>query len=355
MGTRAVDYRVSKIIVLCKDCNQDVGLYPARHKCEQVVRPPLPPLPTSLSIDKDYSPPPNLSRSTSSSSSSFLSRSGTTRSNDGSSTRGWGRRLATRTNSSGSSSIDTPVDEEDDNIYFNKFAANLEPESTTSSATGKSLWGKVRGNDKLKQLSSTQAAAEKSKSGRLWGKLFEATQNMTLRDDPGPESDDSDWEGETHVSRVLREYHEKKGGPLPGWLLDERTPSHVQGADEALARRSSRRKQRLWQVEEQRTQREMERDVLRRMPSGRRSPPPPQQHHQQHHYRHDNEDHDDVQGIYDGYYAEVYSPPTVARTRSERVPRWQPPKEAISRGYTTVRRTEEARTGRSRYREGGYF
>lgn len=143
------------------------------------------------------------------------------------------------------------------------------------------------------------------------------------------------------MSRVLREYHEKKGGPLPGWLLDERTPSHVQGADEELARRPSRRKQRLWQVEEQRTQREMERDVLRRMPSGRRSPP--------------RYDEDDVQDIYDGYYAEVHSPPTVARTRSERVPRWQPPKEAISRGYTTVRRTEEARAGRSRYREGGYF
>src|SRR3954452_17054986 len=27
------DYRVSRIVVLCKDCGQDVGLYPARHKC----------------------------------------------------------------------------------------------------------------------------------------------------------------------------------------------------------------------------------------------------------------------------------------------------------------------------------
>src|SRR5690349_19909491 len=28
-----IDYRVSRIVVLCKDCGQDVGLYPARHKC----------------------------------------------------------------------------------------------------------------------------------------------------------------------------------------------------------------------------------------------------------------------------------------------------------------------------------
>jgi hypothetical protein len=27
------DYRVSTIVILCKDCNQDVGLYPARHQC----------------------------------------------------------------------------------------------------------------------------------------------------------------------------------------------------------------------------------------------------------------------------------------------------------------------------------
>ncbi|KAI7850779.1 hypothetical protein BDC45DRAFT_517124 [Circinella umbellata] len=36
------DYRISQIVVLCKDCGQDVGLYPARHKCEVPERPPLP-------------------------------------------------------------------------------------------------------------------------------------------------------------------------------------------------------------------------------------------------------------------------------------------------------------------------
>lgn len=41
MGVRN-DYRVSTIIVLCKDCGQDVGLYPARHQCD--ARPYLPTL-----------------------------------------------------------------------------------------------------------------------------------------------------------------------------------------------------------------------------------------------------------------------------------------------------------------------
>jgi hypothetical protein len=27
-----VDYRLSMLVVLCKDCNQDVGLYPGKSK-----------------------------------------------------------------------------------------------------------------------------------------------------------------------------------------------------------------------------------------------------------------------------------------------------------------------------------
>ncbi|RUS22205.1 hypothetical protein BC937DRAFT_90036 [Endogone sp. FLAS-F59071] len=56
MVAEAIDYRVSKIVVLCKDCGQDVGLYPARHKCADVVRPPLPPLPAIPSKFLDDSP-----------------------------------------------------------------------------------------------------------------------------------------------------------------------------------------------------------------------------------------------------------------------------------------------------------
>lgn len=79
-----------------------------------------------------------------------------------------------------------------------------------------------------------------------------------------PESDDSDWEGETHVSRVLREYYEKKGAPLPSWLLDERTPQSTttratdrrpemplyKQEEEELARRPSRRNRKLWEVDD---------------------------------------------------------------------------------------------------------
>jgi hypothetical protein len=36
------------------------------------------------------------------------------------------------------------------------------------------------------------------------------------------ESDEDDWEGETHVSRILREHYEKKRMPLPSWLFDDR-------------------------------------------------------------------------------------------------------------------------------------
>jgi hypothetical protein len=38
----APDYRVSKVPVLCKDCGQDVGMYPARHRCNDTDAPPLP-------------------------------------------------------------------------------------------------------------------------------------------------------------------------------------------------------------------------------------------------------------------------------------------------------------------------
>lgn len=50
MVAETIDYRVSRIAVLCKDCNSDVGLYPARHKCgvsavETVQSPPIPEIP----------------------------------------------------------------------------------------------------------------------------------------------------------------------------------------------------------------------------------------------------------------------------------------------------------------------
>ena len=43
MVTEVFDYRVSRVVVHCKDCGQDVGLYPARHKCGIPSSETLPP------------------------------------------------------------------------------------------------------------------------------------------------------------------------------------------------------------------------------------------------------------------------------------------------------------------------
>ncbi|KAL7750901.1 hypothetical protein RI367_003480 [Sorochytrium milnesiophthora] len=48
---RQIDYRVSRVVILCKDCGSDVGLYPARHRCgfpndnSDSPPPPVPALP----------------------------------------------------------------------------------------------------------------------------------------------------------------------------------------------------------------------------------------------------------------------------------------------------------------------
>lgn len=34
LGVKKIDYRVSRVAILCKDCGYDVGFYPARHVCQ---------------------------------------------------------------------------------------------------------------------------------------------------------------------------------------------------------------------------------------------------------------------------------------------------------------------------------
>ncbi|KAI8377878.1 uncharacterized protein BYT42DRAFT_572019 [Radiomyces spectabilis] len=127
MGTRAIDYRVSAIVVLCKDCGNDVGLYPARHVCHDNQRPLLP-----ASGDSD-------------SGSSFASHR---------SQRPWISRHGSdasissvesmkKTRVSSSSDEDDPQHE---SIYYKHFEACLPP------TTGKRLWGVVRQNEKFKEL-----------------------------------------------------------------------------------------------------------------------------------------------------------------------------------------------------------
>ncbi|KAM3579251.1 hypothetical protein VKS41_008117 [Umbelopsis sp. WA50703] len=268
MGAEAIDYRVSKIVVLCKDCGQDVGMYPARHKCEDVVRPPLPPLPSSThitsrqnrDISRDRSPVRSV-RSVSPPPSPMPSKK-----SDSNRTPKFGRNLSADAQDDG---------QEEQQIYFNDIAESSSGGSTPS-GSGKKLWGNLKQNDKWKQLA--YGDKQPSQGARLWDKLMQATQNMTdkipNRDDKGPESDESDWEGETHISRILREHHEKKGGSLPHWLRDSKTPISSRSTDrdrysEEDSRRISentRHRQRLWDAGDETpelTPRERERQRLR--------------------------------------------------------------------------------------------
>ncbi|KAI9032657.1 hypothetical protein CLU79DRAFT_727320 [Phycomyces nitens] len=272
MGMQVVDYRVSTLVVLCKDCGSDVGLYPARHKCQDVIRPAMPTLPTKYANLPDSSlqvprkTPPPLESSSSSYGSSSTSTVGFPPSPKFSSSATSETTTTSKWSRFGKSTAPTPPpqeeakEDEEESIYFNKFAAHL-PDSHSDSppVTGKKLWGKVRTNEKWKQMNES---VEKPKAaGKLWGKIIQATHNITegtIVDEKGPESDDSDWEGESHVSRVLREHYEKKREALPAWLRDERTsnrrlvePSSPERrpreAEPVRADRNSvSRRQRLW-------------------------------------------------------------------------------------------------------------
>lgn len=129
-----VDYRVSTLVVLCKDCGNDVGLYPARHKCTPVDRPPMPPLQYNAG---NTSSPLSSSTTTTESSSPAVTR--------------WASRR-------GKQPMAESSENTEESIYFNNFAQNLPEDGSSSSSTGKKLWGKVRQNDKWKQLN------EKSKT-----------------------------------------------------------------------------------------------------------------------------------------------------------------------------------------------
>lgn len=135
MGAQVVDYRVSTLVVLCKDCGNDVGLYPARHKCTPIDRPAMPTLPAQY---KKSNSPGTLDLNSRNLSSHSMTSSPSSSSNESPQTPKW------------SPSRTPAVQENDESVYFNNFAVNL-PE--TNEPSGKKLWGKVRQNDKWKQLS----------------------------------------------------------------------------------------------------------------------------------------------------------------------------------------------------------
>jgi len=149
-----IDYRVSRVVILCKDCGQDVGLYPARHKCG-IPSSEAPPLP---SIPKKY-----------------LS------------------------------------------------AENIPSDNSDNDYSGESLWGKLRSIRNWKDTNDTNVEGDKdvtdnTQNSKLWNKILALNNNNA--DDSDNESEKDEWEGETHISRILREYYENKGADLPDWLYD---------------------------------------------------------------------------------------------------------------------------------------
>jgi hypothetical protein len=157
MGVQAVDYRVSTLVVLCKDCSQDVGLYPARHKCTPIDRPAMPTLPSKYQKStQQYPSSLELNTRTISSGSSSSNTSASPSPSFSSvdqPTSKWSSRL-------GKSSVSSPTEDQyegEDSIYYNNFASNLPGDQPT----GKKLWGKIKQNDKWKALS------EKSKNQKL--------------------------------------------------------------------------------------------------------------------------------------------------------------------------------------------
>ncbi|CAG8487206.1 2985_t:CDS:2 [Racocetra fulgida] len=142
---RRQNYRVSRIVVLCKDCGHDVGLYPARHKCE---------LPQS---DSFSNPVPSIP----------------------------------------------------------KQHLSLKNKNDTNAA---GLWGKLRSVNNWKNVSEddnvTPSISQPSQGSKLWDKLLSAAAAYNSNHD-----EDSEY-GETHISRILREYHHQKSGDIPDWLFD---------------------------------------------------------------------------------------------------------------------------------------
>ncbi|KAI9495866.1 hypothetical protein BDB00DRAFT_870088 [Zychaea mexicana] len=297
------DYRVSQIVVLCKDCGQDVGLYPARHKCEQVVRPPLPPINFDKKVKRNMSTTGVSRIAVDANQWKCVARSNSATTFD--------RRRKEQQHQTGSRrefidiSNRLPAEDEEDeqqgikdqdgsSLYYDRFAANLPQKNP------KRFWDKVRdgmmdhghGNNQLPW--TAPKGNNENSSSKLWNKLMDSVQHKLHDDDGdvGAESDASDWEGESHVSRVLREYYEKKRAPLPHYLTSREDDSGLrrhqninnQYDSVALAtgtvrkkpslleqRPSHRRYQKLWEQQEVPSQRELEREALRQVP--REDPP----------------------------------------------------------------------------------
>ncbi|KAF9096490.1 hypothetical protein BGX23_011118 [Mortierella sp. AD031] len=214
------DYRVSTVAILCRDCGNDVGLYPGKHKC-----PPPPAMPAMPSIPLQYQQQSQQSSSFSSRGMNGAAAGGT----------GGGRRppdLNPSSLHSGGSSSSSAYGSSSRTPTSSSFQDRMAG-SSSKTPTATSFQERMKERDREKQQREREereaaarsvredsrteptgnAAAATTTGTTLWGRLKAAKEviNATITgEEKWPESDDSDHEGETHVSRVLREYADKQ-------------------------------------------------------------------------------------------------------------------------------------------------
>ncbi|CAG8584819.1 36_t:CDS:2 [Acaulospora colombiana] len=108
-------------------------------------------------------------------------------------------------------------------------AQKVDNESSEGQQSGEGLWGKLRSVRNWKDVNdgnSTLSISQPTQGYKLWDKLLSAAAAYKAAEgDSENESEKEDWEGETHISRILREYYVKKSGDIPNWLYDSKTSS----------------------------------------------------------------------------------------------------------------------------------
>ncbi|KAI9592920.1 hypothetical protein BDF19DRAFT_415803 [Syncephalis fuscata] len=231
----APDYRISKVGVLCKDCGQDVGPYPTRHRCGASDAPSLSSTSRDSVNSSGYSlAPPSLApprpglpgrsntggRYGGRTAPSSASSSGNTTAAGGSSLRaGAGRwnRLAGQSapssnqqvHGSGSGTEDEGPNSGNNTSLWGKFRAATAWNNDASDASGSE-----RGDEETGEAGPPQST---SSGKKLWGKIMGSGDNEKSEE---PDSDTSDYEGESHVTRLLKSYYRERypEAQLPGWL-----------------------------------------------------------------------------------------------------------------------------------------
>ncbi|KAI8378833.1 hypothetical protein EDC96DRAFT_493354 [Choanephora cucurbitarum] len=288
------DYRISVIVVLCKDCGEDVGLYPARHVCSNVKKPQLPILCSSTTSpfenwnhqQEKNTKPSDLSSLLKNTESSLIDQQISSATNDG----GMWNFFRTM-NSSKPNNSSTQEKELEPESYYSVYTASIKKSSSfsdfdsrslssslqraKSTATGRKMTDGYRKNSKWDELIADKKPTEKSNVS--WLKMMSYSLDSSKED--YPESDEDNWEGETHVSRILREHYQNKNkankAPLPSWLYDDHTPisalAQIPNTEEVhqehtKLRREASKARRIWESSKPLTSREQELQAIRATP-----------------------------------------------------------------------------------------